>query len=71
RLEIGPDAVVITHGSDRRTLARSEITGVHRDGGKVHIDGREGRVLFAKKVEASKDAVREAFTAHGYPYESD
>lgn len=71
RLEIGPDAVVITHGSDRRTLARSEITGIHRDGGKVHIDGREGRVLFAKKVEASKDDVREAFTAHGYPYESD
>jgi hypothetical protein len=71
RLEIGPESVVVIHGSDRRTIARREIVGIHRDRGKVHIDGREGRVLFAKKVEAGKDDVRRAFLAQGYPYESD
>ncbi|WP_299052017.1 hypothetical protein [uncultured Nocardioides sp.] len=70
RLEVGPEDVVVVHGDDRRSLQRSAIIGVHRDGRTVTIDGRDGRRLFAEKVEAPRERVREAFTAHGYPYES-
>lgn len=69
-LEVHQDSVVVVHGEDRRTIPRADIVGIHRDGKKVHIDGRGGRVIFAESIDAGRDAVREAFTSRGYPYES-
>ncbi|MFK5690636.1 hypothetical protein ACI3EY_13310 [Ornithinimicrobium sp. LYQ92] len=69
-LEVHDDAVVVVHGEDRRTVPRADIVGIHRDGKTVHIDGQGGRVIFAKSVDAGRDAVREAFVSRGYPYES-
>ncbi len=70
RLEVDDDQVVVIHGDDRRTLRRDMIVGIHRDGGALVIDGTQGRTLLKKKIEAPKDAVRDAFVSRGYPWES-
>lgn len=72
RLEVGPDAVVVVRGGDRRRLDRTSITGIYREGRTVVIDGLHGRRLFSATLESTTaQEVRAAFTAHGYPYESE
>ncbi len=70
-LEVHDDRVVVQHGKDRRTLARDQVVGIHRDGKKVVIDGTHGRTLFDHPVEAKRAAVRTAFVDRGWPYESE
>ena len=71
RLEVADDSVVVVRGEDRRRMAKDGIVGVYRERKKVVIHGTGGRVLFDGEVEAPKDAVREAFVARGYPWESE
>lgn len=68
-LEISDDEIIVLRGDNRRHLPKAKVVGVHRDGKRIIIDGEHGRVLFDKSVEASRDKVAQAFTAHGYPWE--
>ncbi|WP_446664950.1 YqeB family protein [Flexivirga sp. B27] len=70
RLEVYDDHLVIRRGDDRRSIARDDIVGIHRDGKKIVIDGKQGRRIFADEVEAKAQQVRAAFLDRGYPYES-
>ncbi len=56
-------------GQVERVLQRSKVDSVHRRGGKVVIETAEGRKLFEGDVEGDKTAIRDAFLAHGYPWE--
>lgn len=70
KFEVHDDHLVIRRGDDRRSIARSDIVGIYREGKKVVIDGTEGRRIFEDEVEAKADQVRDAFVQRGYPYES-
>ncbi|MGH1564276.1 YqeB family protein [Mumia sp. DW29H23] len=69
RLEVDDDGLVVHHRDDRRRIDRTQVVAVYRDGKTVVIDGRDGRRLFDQEVEASRDAVADAFRRHGYPWE--
>lgn len=70
RLEVYDDHLVIRRGDDRRSIPRTDIVGIYREGKKVVIDGTAGRRIFEDDVEAKADEVRAAFVDRGYPYES-
>ncbi|KAA1424768.1 hypothetical protein FE697_002290 [Mumia zhuanghuii] len=69
RLDVDAEGIVVHHGDDRRRIDRTQVVAVYRDRKRVVIDGRDGRRLFDREVEASRDTVATAFRRHGYPWE--
>ncbi|MBV2156561.1 hypothetical protein [Kitasatospora sp. SUK 42] len=68
-LRISDASITITEGDDTRVIAREQVGGVFRHGGKVRIESPVGRVLFDDDVEGGRAAVSAAFRRHGYPWE--
>lgn len=60
---------VLRGGQVERVIRREQVDGVHRTRSKVVIQNAQGRELFADDVEGDAAAVRDAFVAHGYPWE--
>lgn len=71
RVLVRDEELVLLHGSDRRTIPRDQVVGVHRAGKRLVVDGTHGRRIFDERLEAPRAEVREAFLAHAYPWESD
>lgn len=70
RLHIdGHQVRVERQGSIDRAIDRDKVDAVYRRGSKLIIESAAGRTLFADDVEGDPDAVRDAFLAHGYPWE--
>lgn len=69
-VEVHDDHLVTVRGDDRRRIEKEAIVGVWIEKKRVIVDGREGRTLFDKEVDAKRDAIREAFVSRGYPFES-
>lgn len=69
-LEVHDDHVIATLGDDRRRIEHDAVVGIYLEKKRVVIDGREGRTLFDKEIEAKRDTIREAFVSRGYPFES-
>ncbi|MBO1420044.1 hypothetical protein [Streptomyces sp. FH025] len=68
-LHISDETITITEGDDTRVIARDQVGGVFRHGGKVRIESPAGRVLFDDDVEGGRAAISSAFRRHGYPWE--
>ncbi|MER7842811.1 hypothetical protein ABTZ03_02545 [Kitasatospora sp. NPDC096077] len=68
-LRISDERITIVEGDDTRVIARDQIGGVFRRGGKVRIESPVGRVLFDDDVEGRPAVIAEAFCRHGYPWE--
>ncbi|MBM9458706.1 hypothetical protein JK386_02215 [Nocardioides sp. zg-536] len=69
-LTIGPEEIQVRRrGEVERVIARDKVDSVHLAGSKVVIETASGRKLFEDEVEGSKAATRDAFLAHGYPWE--
>lgn len=69
-LEIRDDALEVRrNGQVQRVIPRETVGGVHLRGSKTVVEAKEGRVLFEDDVEGGKDAIRQAFVDHGYPWE--
>ncbi|MBX9243709.1 hypothetical protein ICW40_02680 [Actinotalea ferrariae] len=69
-LVVADDRVrVLRRGEVERVIRREQVDGVHRRGSKIVIENAQGRQLFADDVEGDAAAVRDAFVAHGYPWE--
>ena len=58
-------------GQVERVLRREQVDAVHRRGSQVVLVTAQGRELFADEVEGPEVAVRDAFVAHGYPWEGE
>lgn len=71
RVVVRDEELVHVHRSDRRTVPREQVVGVHRHGKRLVVDGTQGRRLLDERLEAPRAEVREAFLAHAYPWESD
>lgn len=69
QLTIDDGRILVRKGDDTRIIERAAVAGVHRHGGKVRIESKEGRVLFDDDVEGGRKAIAEAFLRHGYPWE--
>ncbi|GAA1629103.1 hypothetical protein [Leucobacter chromiireducens] len=69
-LTLSDRQIQIREGDDVRVVAREQVGGVYRHGGKVRIESVAGRVLFDDDVEGGKAVIAAAFTRHGYPWES-
>ncbi|MFH8383184.1 hypothetical protein ACH4E7_19915 [Kitasatospora sp. NPDC018058] len=68
-LRITDESITVIEGDDIRVIARDQVGGVFRKGGKVRIESPVGRVLFDDDVEGGKAVIAEAFRRHGYPWE--
>ncbi|OYO04230.1 YqeB family protein [Enemella evansiae] len=68
---VGPDDIRIRRGGGERVLPRSEIAGIHREGGNYVIETAAGRVLYRGGIEGSRKEVRAALVERGYPWEMD
>lgn len=69
-VEITPEAIQVSrYGSVERVIPRETVGGIHRKGTKTVIEAKEGRVLFDDDIEGDKARIRQAFVAHGYPWE--
>lgn len=69
-LVIDNDKVQVTQGDEVTVIPREKVDGVRRSKDRITIVNAKGRELFSGDVEGGKDAAREAFTRHGYPWES-
>lgn len=69
-LQVSPEQIEVTSRGATRRIARSEVAGIYREGSKIVVETRAGRRLFHGEIEGSKDAVRDAFVHHGYPWET-
>ena len=69
-LTLSDERIEIRQGDDVTLIEREKVDGVRRKGSKILILSSTGRELFHGEVEGTKDAVREAFLAHHYPWES-
>lgn len=56
-------------GQVERVIAREKVDAVYRRGSNVVIETASGRELFNDDVEGDIDSIRDAFIAHGYPWE--
>ena len=70
-LHVGPDQIRVDQKGQVRTIRRERVATVFRDGGNLVLETEQGRTLFRGDVEGGKDAVREAFLAHGYPWDAE
>lgn len=70
-LYISAAQVEVNERGNTRRIPRSDIAGIYRDGDKIVVESHQGRRLFRGDVEGGKDAVREAFIAHGHPWEAE
>ncbi|MEV7601750.1 hypothetical protein AB0O91_30745 [Kitasatospora sp. NPDC089797] len=68
-LRITDERITVIEGDDTRVIAREQVGGVFRHGGKVRIESPVGRVLFDDDVEGGPAVIAEAFCRHGYPWE--
>ncbi|TDE98906.1 hypothetical protein EXU48_01540 [Occultella glacieicola] len=69
RITVSGAEIRIVKGDDERRIERAQVAGVYREGSALMIDSVEGRQLYKGDVEAPRVKVRDAFVAHGYPWE--
>jgi len=70
QLTIGRDEIEIRRrGQAERLIERSKVDAVYRRGSKLVIETKSGRKLLESDVEGDPALVRDAFVAHGYPWE--
>lgn len=70
-LHVGREAVRVDQKGQVRTIKRSQVATVFRDGGHVVLETAQGRTLFRGDIEGGRDAVRQAFQDHGYPWDAE
>ncbi len=70
-LYVSEDQIEVHSSGDVRRIAREQIVGVFREGGKIVVEGSGGRTLFRGDVEGGRAVVREAFVTRGYPWEAE
>ena len=70
-LHVGPDQIRVDQVGQVRTIRREQVATVFRDGSKVVLETAQGRTLFRGDIEGGRDAVREAFQTHGYPWDAE
>lgn len=69
-LTLTDDRIEVRTGDEATVIRRDQVDGVRRKGSKVLIVNDAGRELFHGEVEGKREAVREAFLRHHYPWES-
>ncbi|MGC0251963.1 YqeB family protein [Pseudactinotalea sp. Z1748] len=69
-LTLTDERIEIRAGDEVTVIEREKVDGVRRKGSNIVILSATGRELFHGEVEGSKDALREAFLRHDYPWES-
>lgn len=70
-LHVSPDQIRVDQKGQVRTIPRAQVATVFRDGSNLVLETDKGRTLFRGEVEGGKDAVREAFVGHGYPWDAE
>lgn len=70
-LHVGADQVRVEQKGQVRTIRRAQVATVYRDGSDVVLETEQGRTLFRGDVEGGRDAVREAFVGHDYPWDAE
>jgi NADH:ubiquinone oxidoreductase subunit 5 (subunit L)/multisubunit Na+/H+ antiporter MnhA subunit len=64
------EEIQVKKGRDTRTIRRGQVAGIYQERSKVIIESSQGRRLFHDNIEGGRQRVRDAFIAHGYPWES-
>lgn len=69
-LEVDPRRIEVRRrGEVQRVIERDKVAAVYPKGSKITIETETGRVLFEGDIEGEREQVRQAFVAHGYPWE--
>ena len=68
RVDVGTDAVTITHGDDVTTATRSSVGGVFADGKDLVLIDPSGGEMARKTNDLAADKLKQAFLSKGYPW---